>query len=145
VLREKMEPKVALLKTHPNMSPEQFLLFKNYKGLVLEGTGLGHAPTNTKENEENMRAIKQLISNGVVVAMTSQCLYGRVHPTAYTNLRRLSEAGVIYCEDMLPETAFVKLAWLLGNFGTEKAKEQMPKNLRGEISERSEIEDFCPD
>ncbi len=141
LLKDKMENKVALLKTHPEMKPEQFLAFKKMKGLVIEGTGLGHAPVNTKENQKNFLALKQLLKKGVVIAMTTQCLYGRVHPTIYTNLRKLSEAGIIFCEDMLPETAFVKLAWLLGNYkNKEEIKRLMATNLRGEISERTPMD-----
>ena len=69
------------------------------------------------------------------MAITSQCLFGRVHPSVYTNLRRLSEIGCIFCEDILPETAFIKLAWLLGNYKKE-AKKMLVENLRGEINER---------
>jgi len=43
--------------------------------------------------------------------------------------------GVVPGEDMLPETAFVKLAWLLGNYKAEEARELIGKNLRGEIGE----------
>jgi len=144
ILREKFEEKVGLLKTHVNMQPEAFSFFAEhkYKGFVLESTGIGQAPTNIPEHEKNYDALKKFIKDGGVVALTSQCIFGRVHPTIYTNCRRLAEIGVIFCEDMTTETAFVKLAWLLGNFGPEKAKELIAKNLRGEISERTEIEEF---
>lgn len=144
VLRDKIEEKVAILRIHPNMHPAQFEFYhKNkFKGLVLEATGLGHTPTNIKEHEKNYKALEQLIKSGCVVVNTSQCLYGRVHTTAYTNLRRLSNIGVIGGEDMLPETAFVKLAWLLGNFGKVKAKELIAKNLRGEITETTKIDTY---
>jgi glutamyl-tRNA(Gln) amidotransferase subunit D len=35
---------------------------------------------------------------------------------------------------MLPETAFVKLSWLLGNYSKKEAAELLAKNLRGEIT-----------
>ena len=57
----------------------------------------------------------------------------------YSKGRDLQKLGVISGEDMLPETAFVKLAWLLGNYPKEKVKELVGKNLRGEISERTDI------
>ena len=44
VIKPKMEDKVGLLKITINMFPEQFEFYKNYKGLVIEGTGLGHTP-----------------------------------------------------------------------------------------------------
>ena len=49
--------------------------------------------------------MKSAIDKGVMVGMTSQCLYGRVNADVYTNLRLVSNLGVVYCEDMTPETA----------------------------------------
>jgi glutamyl-tRNA(Gln) amidotransferase subunit D len=81
--------------------------------------------------------------------MTSQTIYGRVNMNVYSTGRELVELGIIgnYC-DMTPETAFIKLAWLISNCKKEgieqikKIKELFEKNLRGEISERSEKEEF---
>ena len=144
VVKPKMEQKVGLLKISVNMFPEQFLVFKGYKGLVIEGTGLGHTPLHvvdesTKIHEKIKDAIKTLVDSGTVVVMTIQCLFGRVGMEVYSKGRDLQKLGVISGEDMLPETAFVKLAWLLGNYPNEKAKELVGKNLRGEISERTDI------
>ena len=69
--------------------------------------------------------------------MTSQCINGRVNMNVYSKGRDLQKIGVIPCEDMLPEVAYVKLKWLLGNYPPEKAKELLNKNLVGEISSRS--------
>jgi len=142
---KKFETKVGFLKSHPNMALEEFEFFKknNYKAFVIEGTGIGHTAVGIKEHEKNLQAIKKFIEGGGIVAMASQCLFGRVHPTIYTNIRKLSSIGVIYCEDMLPETVFMKLAWLLGNFSKEETKKLLPKNLRGEISQRTEIQEPC--
>ncbi|MBI2530193.1 MAG: Glu-tRNA(Gln) amidotransferase subunit GatD, partial [Candidatus Diapherotrites archaeon] len=144
-LRDGFEDKVGLIKTHPNMHAAEFEFYKKqkYSGLVIEGTGLGHMPVGiSEENLKIRKALQSLIKSGCVVAMAPQCLYGRVHPTVYTNLRILSGMGVIFCEDMLPETAFIKLAWLLGNYGKEKAKKLLAQNLRGEITPRTEFETF---
>ncbi len=144
VLKERVEAQVGLLKTHPEISTDIFKYYtKNYKGIVIEGTGLGHVPISTKENLKNYGVLKDYIKKGGVVAVTSQCIYGRVNPSVYTNLRKLSDIGCVFCEDMLPETAFVKLAWLLGNYPNdrEKVKELMAQNLRGEITDRTEYEE----
>tara|TARA_Y100000310_G_scaffold86148_1_gene82993 strand:+ start:1322 stop:2575 length:1254 start_codon:yes stop_codon:yes gene_type:complete len=134
-IANKFENKVGILKTHPNMDPKLFTFYtKNYKAIVLEGTGLGHAPTNLgKDNLKNYKTLKDYIKKGGIVAVTSQCLYGRVHPHVYTNLRRLADIGCIFCEDMLPETAFIKLSWLLGSY-PKQAKKLLTKNLKGEIN-----------
>ncbi len=126
----KFERKVALIKLHPGFNPEiiDFLLEKNYKGIVLEGTGLGHAP------EYCFEAIRRACERAIV-CMTSQCIFGRVNMNVYSTGRDLLRAGVIPCP-MLAEVAFVKLAWALGNFGEEEVREIMQKNLAGEIAER---------
>ena len=81
---------------------------------------------------------------GIPVIIASQTLYGRVHPLVYTNLRKLSvELGCIFVEDMLPETAYVKLGWVLAKTkDPEKVKELMLTNIAGEISERSLDKEF---
>ena len=129
------------------MFPEQFEFFKNYKGLVIEGTGLGQAPVGmpnelTKLHKKNLEEIKKIIKNGCIVVMTSQCIFGRVQMHVYSNAIDLTNIGVIAGEDMLAETAFVKLAWLLGNHKKDEAKKLIVKNLRGEINERSMKDEF---
>ncbi|MFH1275759.1 MAG: Glu-tRNA(Gln) amidotransferase subunit GatD [Candidatus Woesearchaeota archaeon] len=142
ILKDKFENKVGLLKVHPNMNSNLFKFFtENYKAFIIEGTGLGHAPTNTKENQQSYEYLKKFTENGGIVGITSQCLFGRVHPYVYTNLRRLSDLGCIFCEDMLPETAFIKLAWLLGNYSDEETKKLLAENLRGEIKSQLQYED----
>ncbi len=145
--KKELEPKVGLLKTYPNMDSSLFEFFvSTYKGFIIEGTGLGHAPTNLGENEKNYETLKKFISEGGVVGITSQCLFGTVNETVYTNLRRLAEIGCVFCHDMLPETAYVKLAWLLGNYSVDETKELLGKNLRGEISDKLAYkEDFLKD
>ncbi|MEK6961322.1 MAG: Glu-tRNA(Gln) amidotransferase subunit GatD [Nanoarchaeota archaeon] len=143
-IRDKMEEKVAILALHPNMFPDQFSFYKDagYKGLILEGMGLGHGPTGnpnpeTKIHEKNKAALADLIKKGCVVAMTSQTINGRVHLHVYSKGIELAEMGVVPCQDMTPETAFIKLAWLLGNYSSKEAKALMSENIIGEISSRT--------
>jgi glutamyl-tRNA(Gln) amidotransferase subunit D len=137
VLKDKFDNNVALIKTHTNMKNSLFeFLIKNYKAIVFEATGLGQMPTNLgKENLKNYETLKKFIKKGGLAVITSQCLFGRVHPFIYTNCRRLKEI-----EDMLPETAFIKLAWLLGNYKKD-TKKLLTENLRGEINKRIEFEE----
>ncbi|MBS3133269.1 Glu-tRNA(Gln) amidotransferase subunit GatD [Candidatus Woesearchaeota archaeon] len=147
VIKPRMEEKIGLLKIHINMQPEQFEFYKGYKGLVLEGTGLGHTPGQAPDEASKIHkkiypAIKAVIDSGCVVVMASQCLYGRVQMRVYDKGRDLTALGVIPGEDMLPNTAFVKLAWLLANCKKEEVKQLIGKNLRGEISDRTEEQAF---
>ncbi len=144
-LLDKFEKKTALVKIYPNSDPEilDYYVNKGYKGIILEGTGLGHAPVSTTHVEYNwLKSIKNTVNRGIIVGMTSQCVYGMVNPNVYTNLRLISEAGAIYCRDMTAETAYIKLGWLLGNYRHEEAKQMLDQNISGEISDRITYNEF---
>jgi len=139
VIKAEMEEKVGLLKVHVNMFPAQFEFFEKYKGLIIEGTGLGHTPGQVPNPEcaihkKMYPAIRKLVDSGCVVVMTTQCLYGGVNMNVYDKGRDLLELGVVSGEDMLANTALVKLAWLLGNYKVADVKKLMGENLRGEIN-----------
>jgi len=133
-VKDNFEDKVAILKSYPDMEPKiiDFFTKGGYKGLVLEGTGLGHIPSYLT------KSLQKFLEKGIVV-MTSQCLSGRINMNVYSTGRELEQLGVIPVEDMLPETAYVKLAWLLGNYDKKEVKRLIKENLRGEISDRSEL------
>ncbi|EQD56640.1 Asparaginase/glutaminase [mine drainage metagenome] len=94
---------------YPGLSPERAAAAcDGLRGIILAGTGLGHVP------ESHLPWIRTALARGVVVGMTTQCLEGRVDPYVYATGRELVEAGVLYLEDLLPEVAYVKLLWSLG-------------------------------
>lgn len=135
--RTKFEGKVALVKFYPGFDPMLIdaLVQKEFKGIVLEGTGLGHVSSNC------YISIQKATNNGVLVGMTSQCVWGRVRMTVYSTGRDLLKLGVIPLADILPETALVKMMWVLGNFHKEEEqKSLMGQNVCGEMSERSPLE-----
>jgi glutamyl-tRNA(Gln) amidotransferase subunit D len=140
--------RVGIVKTHTNMFVEEFLAYKNFDGLVVEGTGLGHLPNEeideyTKENKKIFDSLKKMIKKGLVVVMSSQAIYGRIQMNVYTPLRELQEIGILgHLSDMTPETTFIKLAWLLSNCKKDEIKQLITKNLKGEISERIEDRTF---
>ncbi|WXG40514.1 MAG: Glu-tRNA(Gln) amidotransferase subunit GatD [Candidatus Freyarchaeum deiterrae] len=129
----KLDPKVALVFTYPGIEADiiNHLIDSKYHGIVLAGTGLGHCPKTlmdslTRAKEEN-----------IPIAMTSQCLYGFVGMNVYERGRDLLKIGVIPCENMLPETAYVKLIYILGHTkNMEEIYKQMTTNLCGEITSR---------
>lgn len=136
--------KVGILKMHPNTSAQEIEFYKGYDGLIVEGTGLGHMPINeidelTKEHTRIAEAIRKLVQNGTIVAATTQTIYGRINMNVYSTGRKMQELGIIgNYTDMTPETAFIKLAWLLSNYPKDKAKEMYSQNIAGEISQRLE-------
>ncbi len=138
----KFEEKVALVKVYPSQDPSilDYYVKKKYKGIILEMSGLGHVPIKGKNNW--IKKLKEVIKKGLVVCATSQCVYGRVDPFVYSNGREILETGVIYLEDMLAETALIKLGWILGHDewakSKEKVKEKMLENISGELNDRLE-------
>ena len=138
----KFEEKVALVKFHPGFNPGliDWLVESGYKGVVIEGTGLGHMGYYCLE------AVRRAVREGLVVCMTSQCIWGRVNMSVYERGRDLLLAGVVPLADMLPEVALVKLMWVLGSLtdDPEEAKKLMLKPFAGEISPASPIKTMAP-
>jgi glutamyl-tRNA(Gln) amidotransferase subunit D len=59
----------------------------------------------------------------------------------YDSGRDLQALGVIPLEDMLAETALVKLMWVLGQTtDAEEAKKLMRTNIAGELSPRTVLD-----
>ena len=141
-LKNRINPEVCLIKIHPGILPELITsLGDYYDGVVIEGTGLGHVPIHkvSSYSKPLFAAIKTLIDSDIPVAMTSQCIYGRINMNVYSTGRELQNLGVIPCEDMLPETALVKMMWVLGQTTNQKEVYRiMRTNIAGEISEGSE-------
>ena len=137
VLKPKFEEKVALLKFHPGLDPRviEWYVRNGFRGIVLEGTGLGHV------SSQCFSAILSAVKEGAIVGMASQCLWGRVNMNVYDTGRDLLAAGVVPLGDMLPETALVKMMWVLGQTdGVGEARKLLAENIARELSERSVFE-----
>ncbi len=129
--------KVALVKFYPGQDSSilDFYALK-YKGIIVEVAGLGHLPVS--ETGHNwIPSLKRHIRNGFIVCAAAQTIYGRLDPYVYSNGRELVDAGIIFLEDMLSETALIKLGFVLGHHGWKgKVREKMLENFAGEISGR---------
>lgn len=137
------EDKTALLKWHPNSSPEllDFFIKNNYKGLVIEATGFGHVASEGKFSWLNK--LKEAVKKNIVVCFACQTLYGTLDPLVYSAGREFEKAGVVFLKDILPETAFVKLGFVLGKEkDPKKARALMLQNLAGEFNSRLSEKDF---
>jgi glutamyl-tRNA(Gln) amidotransferase subunit D len=129
-----MEPRCALVKFTPGADPSvlDYYIEKGYKGLVLEGTGLGHVSTKW------IPFIQKATDAEIPVIITSQCLNGRICDRVYDTGRDLIKAGAIEGEDILPETALVKMMWVLGQTKEyDTAVKMLKEDIGGEITERT--------
>jgi len=124
-----LETSVELVKFTPGMNPAALDHLDDADGVVIEGTGLGHVATDWIDR------IEELVDGGTTVAMTSQCLEGRVCDRVYDTGRDLLDAGVVEAGDTLPETATAKLMWVLSN--REDPAAAMRESLAGELQPRS--------
>jgi glutamyl-tRNA(Gln) amidotransferase subunit D len=109
-----------------------FYVQNGVRGILLEGSGLGHV------SKACFGSIKAAVSKGVLVALSSQCIWGRVNMNVYDTGRDLLAMGVIPTDDMFPETALVKLMWSLGQTNNiEGAKKIFKTDIAGEFSPRT--------
>jgi len=125
--------KVTMMYYYPHMQPEVLdgLVDMGYKGIIIVGTGLGHV------NRELYPALVRAKEKGVSVFMTLQTIWGYVHMMVYETGRDMMAKGVIPLGNMLPEVAWVKLGWAMGQTDDiEKIKAIMLKPINDEITTR---------
>lgn len=134
-LKDKIDGRASMLHFYPGFEAEHFdLIAQNVKGIVVAGTGLGHV------SEGIVGSLRRAVDSGVHVYITTQCLYGAVNLNVYSTGRDMIAAGAVPLGDMLPETAYVKLMWAMGQ-ATDHAevKKLMLTNIAGEFSSRRQI------
>lgn len=139
----KFNDKVALIKFYPGMDPGilDYYLKNKYKGIVIEVLGLGQIAGKASHHNW-LNKLKEIQKKGIFVCAAAQTIYGRVNPLVYSTGRDILNTGVVYLEDMLSETALVKLGWVLGHKdwvkNKEIIKEKMLHNFAGELNNRLE-------
>lgn len=125
--------KVTMLYYYPAMKPDVLdaMVDAGYKGIIIVGTGLGHV------NKELYPAIERAHKKGVHMYMTLQTLWGYVHMFVYDTGRDMMAKGIIPAGNMLPEVAFIKLGWVLGQTDDpEEVKRLMLTPINDEITPR---------
>lgn len=135
----KFNDKVAVIKIVPGQDPSilDYYQENGYKGIILEVTGIGQVPG--KDGKYNwLPKLKKLSESGTCIFAVAQTINGRLNPNVYSKGREIEKTGVIYLEDMLSETAFVKLGWILGHkawyYDPAKIKEKMLENISHEFN-----------
>ena len=110
VINTAFEEKVTFVYYYPNMKPDVIdaLVEKGYRGIIIAGTGLGHV------NKPLYPALKRAVDKGVHIYMTVQTLWGYVQMYVYETGREIMKLGVTPASNMLPEVAYMKLCWSLG-------------------------------
>lgn len=133
VIKPYFEEKVAMIYYYTNMQPDiiDSLVENGYKGIIIIGTGLGHV------NKPLYPAIERAVAAGVHIFMTVQTIWGYVHMFVYDTGRDLMAKGVVPLENMIPETAYIKLGWVLGQTqDREEVKHMMLTPIGDDITLR---------
>ncbi len=141
---DQINPNVGLIHVYPGIKPGFIDSLRAFDGVVLAVTGIGNVPanpTNDKFARSIIPNIRNLIDSGVPVVVAPQTINGRLDLEIYEAGRMLNETGVIgNYADWLPETALVKLMWVLGHTrDMKKIREMMMTSVAGEISERTVV------
>ena len=121
VITPVFEEKVTIQYYYPNFNPDivDALAAAGYRGVVIAGTGLGHV------NKPMYPALRRAIERGMTIVMTVQTLWGYAQMYVYDTGRDLLDLGIIPLDNMLPEVAYMKLAWVLGQTDDPKRIRQM--------------------
>lgn len=133
VIKPFFEERIGIVYYYPNMHPDVIdsMIDNGYKGIIIAGTGLGHV------NKPLYPALKRAQDKNIAVYMTVQTLWGYVQMYVYDTGRDMMELGVVPAANMLPEVAYVKLGWALGQTSDlEEVEKIMLTPIAGEITER---------
>ena len=133
-LLNKFSDKCALVKFHPDYNPAvlDYFLNEDYRGLIIEATGLGQVHQNL------WPAVERARKDGVFVGVVSQCTWGKVNLNVYSHGRELIDRGAVPLDDMHGETAYVTLKWCLGQTEElDEVKKLMLTNLVREFNSRT--------
>lgn len=127
------DDRVSIVYYYPNMKPDiiDSLVDNDYRGIIIAGTGLGHV------NKPLYPALKRAQDKGIAVFMSVQTLWGYAQMYVYDTGRDLMELGVVPLANMLPEVAYVKLGWALGQTNDiNEVKKIMLTPIAHDITER---------
>ncbi|MCE5305618.1 MAG: Glu-tRNA(Gln) amidotransferase subunit GatD [Chloroherpetonaceae bacterium] len=127
------DDRVSIVYYYPNMKPDiiDSLIDNGYLGIIIAGTGLGHV------NKPLYPALKRAQDKGIAVFMNVQTLWGYAQMYVYDTGRDLMELGVTPLANMLPEVAYVKLGWVLGQtHNIDEVKKMMLTPIAHDITER---------
>ena len=87
--------------------------------------------------KESALEIERAIQEGITILMTVQTLHGFTGMNVYSTGRELLDYGVIPGRNILPETGYVKLGWVLGQTNNHaEIKNLLLTNIAGEFVDR---------
>jgi len=132
-LDTKIDPRVGMLYSYPGMSSDiiDSMVDRNYHGIVIIGTGLGHVGTDI------FPALERCQEEEIPVVLVVEPLFGYIHLRVYETGRDMLARGVIEGGNMLPSAAYTKLIWVLGHTrDIREVRKLVQTNIAGEMTTR---------
>lgn len=118
---------VSMIQSYPGLWPDHIVNVVR-KATVIVGTGLGHIA------QRCLPGVQEVIDRGAHVVMATQCIHGSTNMNVYSTGRDLLQMGVMPARDMLPEVAYVKMMWILGQTNDSATiHELFQQNIAGEL------------
>lgn len=139
----KFEHRIAYIQITPGQDPNilEWYHHMGYKGIVLGLAGIGQVPAQDAEHNW-LPTIKRLTEQGMIICGAPQTINGRLNLNVYSAGRDLQKTGLIPLNDILPETAFVKLGWVLDHpswVRDKKVEQKLLENFSNEFNDRLEF------
>ena len=126
--------RVAALRLLPGQpaAPLAALAGTGIGAVLVQAYGVGNFPVVDRGLTD---AVRKLTGAGIVVAIGSQSMHGRVDMSRYAGGRLAMEAGAVGTGDMTVEAAAVKLMYLLATSGgAAEVRERLLVPIAGEVS-----------
>ncbi|PTL78684.1 asparaginase [Vitiosangium sp. GDMCC 1.1324] len=138
-LREKLEPRVFLLKVFPGLDPALPLaLLPQVRGLVLEAYGAGNYPSDATLGRSLLPLFREARERGVPVVVVSQAHRNGVDLSLYESGAAALREGALSGGDMTPSAALVKLMQGLAYYRDREALARFIQTPTvGEMTERT--------
>lgn len=125
--------KVFVLKLYPGIRAEMLadLYEKGYRGIYIEGYGLGGVPFL---KHDFVTAIEAATKKGMAIVIGTQCRYEGSNLLVYETGYRAVESGALQAHDMTAEAAVTKLMWVLGQtHDRDEIRQYFAQSLAGEV------------
>ncbi len=123
-LKERLDPRVFLLKVFPGMDPQiPLAILPHVRGLVVEAYGAGNFPVSQQLGRSLLPLFKEARAQGKPILMVSQAYRNGVDLTLYESGAEAAAEGALSGGDMTPSAALVKLMHAL-------AYQKRPEALR---------------
>ena len=126
--------RIAALRLLPGQpaAPLAALAGTGIGAVLVQAYGVGNFPVLDLGLTD---AVRTLTGAGIVVAIGSQSMHGRVDMSRYAGGRLAMEAGAVGTADMTVEAAAVKLMYLLAtSTGPEEIKARLCIPIAGEVT-----------